>query len=404
MENGGDLPYTGGTQIDPGYEEFMRKQEQDYLLSQGRIRESMPAPDPSIMDRLLQGGKESGPNYNLIAPSVDKYAPSMGERFGSFVSGLKDKDYSLPTQEILDALSRGMAPFSSGSNALDNLQEIDMSSIPKRIDMESLPPAVRKDAMEADPDNMDKAAVEAGLAATTPEKKAAADITNKSSDPDYEALRSTLDSFKPVDYSAFKPNYLDLITEQERRAQKIRDDASKDASAQALIQLGAGLAAGDVSKGLSSAGQAVADIKRQARAEARDEEGFARQLRLAEDEAAMRLGVQGAEAERELARFKATYGVNLAELEQTLTLARERIEAEAKTESGRALRGRLEALNNLIQNLIANQYEGDAAQNKKAISEAMNEMQYLLGITGEKQDKSSNTDVIEAAKAIVGNR
>jgi hypothetical protein len=59
-----------------------------------------------------------------------------------------------------------------------------------------------------------------------------------------------------------------------------------------LIQLGAGLAAGDISKGLSAAGQSVADIKRQARAEARDEEGFARQLRLAQDEAGMQLGTQ----------------------------------------------------------------------------------------------------------------
>jgi hypothetical protein len=61
-----------------------------------------------------------------------------------------------------------------------------------------------------------------------------------------------------------------------------------------LIQLGAGLAAGDISKGLSAAGQSVADIKRQARAEARDEEGFARQLRLAQDEAGMQLGIKGA--------------------------------------------------------------------------------------------------------------
>jgi hypothetical protein len=111
---------------------------------------------------------------------------------------------------------------------------------------------------------------------------------------------AAIDQFKPVDYSAFKPDYLNLITEQERRAQKIRADASKDASAQALIQLGAGLAAGDISKGLSAAGQSVADIKRQARAEARDEEGFARQLRLAQDEAGMQLGIKGAEAERSI--------------------------------------------------------------------------------------------------------
>jgi hypothetical protein len=234
-----------------------------------------------------------------------------------------------------------------------------------------------------------------------PEKTVQEDL---SKDSDYSSLQAAIDQFKPVDYSAFKPDYLNLITEQERRAQKIRDDASKDASAQALIQLGAGLAAGDISKGLSAAGQSVADIKRQARAEARDEEGFARQLRLAQDEAGMQLGIKGAEAEREMARFKATYGVSLKELENTMTLAREQIAAEANTEAGRALRGELDALNNLIKNLMSEQYEGDIEQNKAAIAQAVSRMQFLLGITGEKQNEKKDTDVIETAKSVLGNQ
>jgi hypothetical protein len=230
------------------------------------------------------------------------------------------------------------------------------------------------------------------------------DERDKKKDSDYSSLMAALDQFKPVDYSAFKPDYLNLITEQERRAQKIRDDASKDASAQALIQLGAGLAAGDISKGLSAAGQSVADIKRQARAEARDEEGFARQLRLAQDEAGMELGIKGAEAERELARFKATYGVSLKDLENTMTLARERIDAEADTEAGRMLRGRLEGLNNLIKNLVSDPFAGDIEQNKAAIAQAVAEMKSLLGITDEKQNEKKDTDVIEAARSVLGNQ
>jgi hypothetical protein len=234
-----------------------------------------------------------------------------------------------------------------------------------------------------------------------PEKTVQEDL---SKDSDYSSLQAAIDQFKPVDYSAFKPDYLNLITEQERRAQKIRADASKDASAQALIQLGAGLAAGDISKGLSAAGQSVADIKRQARAEARDEEGFARQLRLAQDEAGMQLGIKGAEAEREMAKFKATYGVSLKDLENTMTLAREQIAAEANTEAGRALRGELDALNNLIKNLMSEQYEGDIEQNKAAIAQAVSRMQFLLGITGEKQNEKKDTDVIEAARSVLGNQ
>jgi hypothetical protein len=244
-------------------------------------------------------------------------------------------------------------------------------------------------------------AIETGMNTGSSEKTVQKDL---SKDSDYSSLQAVIDEFKPVDYSAFKPDYLNLITEQERRAQKIRDDASKDASAQALIQLGAGLAAGDISKGLSAAGQSVADIKRQARAEARDEEGFARQLRLAQDEAGMQLGIKGAEAEREMARFKATYGVSLKELENTMTLAREQIAAEANTEAGRALRGELDALNNLIKNLMSEQYEGDIEQNKAAIAQAVSRMQFLLGITGEKQNEKKDTDVIETAKSVLGNQ
>jgi hypothetical protein len=276
-----------------------------------------------------------------------------------------------------------LAPYLNAGNAVtvdaDRYPEVSKNQSPDQIN-ETLEPALNTKG---------------------PEKTVQKDL---SKDSDYSSLQAAIDQFKPVDYSAFKPDYLNLITEQERRAQKIRDDASKDASAQALIQLGAGLAAGDISKGLSAAGQSVADIKRQARAEARDEEGFARQLRLAQDEAGMQLGIKGAEAEREMARFKATYGVSLKELENTMTLAREQIAAEANTEAGRALRGELDALNNLIKNLMSEQYEGDIEQNKAAIAQAVSRMQFLLGITGEKQNEKKDTDVIEAARSVLGNQ
>ena len=218
-----------------------------------------------------------------------------------------------------------------------------------------------------------------GLSDRTAEDKVAEDMMKRPQGPDYSAAKSILDELQAVDYSAFKPDYAGLITEQERRAQKIRDDASKDASAQALIQLGAGLAAGDISKGLSAAGQSVADIKRQARSEARDEEGFARQLRLAQDEAGMQLGVKGAEAEREMARFKATYGVSLKELENTMTLARERIKAEADTEAGRMLRARIEGLGDLLARIQADPLGGD--ENRVLFENALSELQSLLGVS-----------------------
>jgi len=196
--------------------------------------------------------------------------------------------------------------------------------------------------------------IEAGLNTRSYEDLVEQDMMKRPQGPDYSAAASILDQLQAVDYSAFKPDYAGLITEQERRAQKIRDDASKDASAQALIQLGAGLAAGDISGGLSAAGQSVADIKRQARAEAREEEGLARKLQLAQDEASMQIGLKQAEAERSIqlqragmakdeadARSKAEVGAY--EFEKTFGLSEDKLLAEIMTELGRSERASLSA-------------------------------------------------------------
>jgi hypothetical protein len=195
-------------------------------------------------------------------------------------TGLPSSNFPPIDKSTYDSMTSDLlSPYLNAGNAVtvdaDRYPEVSKNQSPDQIN-ETLEPALNTKG---------------------PEKTVQEDL---SKDQDYSSLRAALDQFKPVDYSAFKPDYAGLITEQERRAQKIRDDASKDASAQALIQLGAGLAAGDISKGLSAAGQSVADIKRQARAEARDEEGFARQLRLAQDEAGMQIGLKQAEAERSI--------------------------------------------------------------------------------------------------------
>ena len=61
------------------------------------------------------------------------------------------------------------------------------------------------------------------------------------------------------------PNYSKIIEAQEQRLKKIREDAKRDVGAQALIQLGAGIAAGDVSTGLSEAGKAAAEERKRQR-------------------------------------------------------------------------------------------------------------------------------------------
>jgi len=250
---------------------------------------------------------------------------------------------TLPTGETpsLESLLQYKPPLSFGDNY----------NIENPLDMDSdrfYETTINKDPKYLAP------IISLGLSDRTTEDKVAEDMMKRPQGPDYSAAKSILDELQAVDYSAFKPDYAGLITEQERRAQKIRDDASKDASAQALIQLGAGLAAGDISKGLSAAGQSVADIKRQARAEAREEEGLARKLQLAQDEAAMQIGLKQAEAERSIqlqragmakdeadARSKAEVGAY--EFEKTFGLSENKLLAEVMTELGRSERASLSA-------------------------------------------------------------
>ncbi len=98
------------------------------------------------------------------------------------------------------------------------------------------------------------------------------------------------------DFMQFAPDYEGLITDQELKAKKIREDARKDAGAQALIQLGAGILEGNVGEGLRGAGKVSSEIMAQARAEASAEEKLANTMKLSEKEAQMNLGIMGEEA------------------------------------------------------------------------------------------------------------
>ena len=97
-------------------------------------------------------------------------------------------------------------------------------------------------------------------------------------------------------FGQYAPDFSGLIQDQELKAKKIREDARKDAGAQALIQLCAGILEGNVGEGLRGAGKASSDIMAQARAEASAEERLAHNMQLSAQEARMNLGVLGENA------------------------------------------------------------------------------------------------------------
>jgi hypothetical protein len=130
----------------------------------------------------------------------------------------------------------------------------------------------------------------------------------------------------PTDFSDFASDYAGLISEQERRAKKIREDAQKDIGSQALIQLGAGIMEGDTAGGLTRAAKSVADLKRQARQEAREEEAIARKLQISQQEQRGELGIKGMQAERE--RQLALASLDEAEAKSLSSIAKSAADAK----------------------------------------------------------------------------
>jgi len=117
---------------------------------------------------------------------------------------------------------------------------------------------------------------------------------------DYEKdLKEFLNERTKMQKFDFKEHALDygrLISEQESRARKIREDAKKSAGAQALIHLGAGIAEGDLAKGLRGAAESASETTRLGRQEATAEERLARTMQIAEAESNMDLGIRQQES------------------------------------------------------------------------------------------------------------
>ena len=104
-----------------------------------------------------------------------------------------------------------------------------------------------------------------------------------------------------TDYSGFDQaeTYSRLIEEQKVLADRARQEAKRDAGSMALVQLGAGIAAGDLSKGLSEAGSTAYDVRTAGRKEAREAEAAARALELSKAKGTQELGLLGRQAETE---------------------------------------------------------------------------------------------------------
>ena len=141
---------------------------------------------------------------------------------------------------------------------------------------------------------------------------------------DYSGL---VQSYTP-DFGQYMPDYERLISSQEDRAQRIRDEARKEAGAQALIQLGAGIAGGNLAGGISKAGQTAADIRRQGRKEASAEEQLSTRMMMAQQQARMDLGIKTEESRVRTAEAASERAIRAYESDRKGELAAAGIEAD----------------------------------------------------------------------------
>lgn len=365
-------------------------------------------------------------------------SPSMFEYIGDYfsgkqqemVSGIQDKlNQGNPlTMNEISILNEYGPGFNEARNiAMNRLQEIDVSSIPSEIKIESMPKSVQDDAAGLDETQLDWRTVDAALKGITSEDKAQKDLNKAPSlvapDSKYD-FSSALDILNQIspDYQSLKPDYTAIITEQERRARKIQEDANKEASAQALIQLGAGLAAGDIASGISKAGQAVSDIRGRGRAEAREEEALARKMQLASDEAGMRLGLAEMEANRaiqleraglsaEQAKLQAKADRETYEFEKTFGLSENKLLAEVMTELGRSERASLTAAVDQWKALADSALEEDIKAREqlktqiKSMLESLEKSRgQLRGTFGIEENKAPDTAELDGGFSLVGTR
>ena len=170
----------------------------------------------------------------------------------------------------------------------------------------------------------------AGLSDVTPEAKVQQDIVKNFAD-------------------VAAPSFASLISEQERRLAKIREDSKRDIGAQALINLGAGVAEGDVSGGLVRAGQAVSKIRAGERAAESEIANMQTRIKMAEEQGKFDVAKALRAEQVQLYRDATKAASGESQFVRTLGLSTQKLLAEIEKEAGVDARAKLAAAISIME-------------------------------------------------------
>ena len=175
--------------------------------------------------------------------------------------------------------------------------------------------------------------IEAATSDVTPEFKVGQDIAKDFSD-------------------LVAPSFAGLISEQERRLAKIREDAKRDVGAQALINLGAGVMEGDVAGGLRKAGQAASKVRAAERAAESDIANMQARIKMAEEQGKFDVAKALRAEQVQLYRDATKAAESESQFVRTLGLSKQKLLAEVEKEAGVDARAKLAAAITIMEETL----------------------------------------------------
>ena len=314
------------------------------LYGDQEVQKGAKAFRESFSDMAQSSLDEAAPNRQFIADLLSgkfAYEPESvarakrGESLFSPTQQTATAQSQLSVQEdpfgMLRSDAVGLAPLRSQQNVLQ--QSISQMALvgdqPVVTDVASSS-AVTNDAQtgavapKSTGTEITEKEVVAALSDVTPEDKVNQDIAK-----DFSGLVA--------------PSFAGLISEQERRLAKIREDSKREVGAQALINLGAGIMEGDVSGGLTRADQAASKVRAAERASESEIANMQARIKMAEEQGKFDVAKALRAEQVQLYRDSTKAAADESQFVRTLGLSKQKLLAEIEKEAGVDARARLAA-------------------------------------------------------------
>jgi hypothetical protein len=304
--------YGGITQQRPGELETLYRnelvgmpmEEYDALLAQGYTptmtgglsREGQPRDtvmfDPELAQRLtgsdkfrsefFDTGMDSGLNEDYNRAILAEFAQNNPDKFSMISASDSPRAYLKMIEDLEGIEGEGSGPASGPADTsylddpmfdefppVDPEQDLkDMFNDPQFTAAAAAPKVQPQDAAQIAGSNAAKEDAAKADPLETAQAQVAAALGNKNQAVSAYQKMIERANTKATEYE----------TQAALRANELRADAKKDMLANALIELGSGIAGGDLAGGLSRAGRTAADLKARIGTEARAEERSGREM------------------------------------------------------------------------------------------------------------------------------